>query len=374
MTTILQAYDRARAALAEISTVNDVLTIRDELEHVKLYANQINDRALLAEATTLQLRAERRLGFLLKEAFDAGHLARGRKPKPGPEAEAVTRVTLEEIGVDKKLSMAAQAAARMAEEQFEALIEDTVTRLRARKAIAIDALAQGSSQGPINGSRAVMSSRVEPDDSLDYFPTPPWAVRALMTHVMPLLIDDAGEFTAWEPACGEGHIAEVLREFFGDVTATDIFEHGYGEVLDFLSNEAKFYRADWIITNPPFGDLAEAFTLRALEMARFGVAMFVRLQWLEGIGRYTEIFAKHPPTIIAFFAERVNLCKGRWDPEGGTATAYIWLVWDKREQPRPPFWIPPGRRDELTKPDDVERFTAQPVRKRVRAQTEGEAA
>jgi len=67
--------------------------------------------------------------------------------------------------------------------------------------------------------------------------------------------------------------------------------------------------------------------------------------------------------LISFFAERVNLCKGRWEPAGSTATAYIWLVWAKDSSPRAPYWIPPGCREALTKPDDAERFTLHPVPK-----------
>ena len=35
-------------------------------------------------------------------------------------------------------------------------------------------------------------------------------------------------------------------------------------------------RPDWIVTNPPFGALSARFMVRAIEMARLGVAMFVR--------------------------------------------------------------------------------------------------
>jgi hypothetical protein len=225
-----------------------------------------------------------------------------------------------------------------------------------------------------NGNRAIMSSRQEPDDSLDFFPTPPWATRALIERVLdnpelgllpaPMLF---AEHSAWEPACGEGHMAEVLREYSSDVLATDVFDYRYGDaVLDFTNGlEASAHTdRDFIVTNPPFGDKSEAFVLQALQRARVGVAMFVRLQWLETIGRYERIFRDNPPTLIAFFAERVNLCKGRWDPEGGTATAYIWLVWIKGEAPRAPFWIPPGCREALTRPDDAKRFTQRPVAKR----------
>ena len=210
----------------------------------------------------------------------------------------------------------------------------------------------------IKGARSIMNSRQEPDDSLDFFPTPPWATRALVQEVL-----GAELGYVWEPACGEGHMAEVLREYSVHIRATDIFDYGYGIAnVDFLTQDDNTAAGtDWIITNPPFGDLTEQFTLRAIELAKIGVAMFVRLQWLESVGRYETIFRDHPPTCIAFFAERVPLCKGEWKPDGTTATAYIWLVWIKGQEPRPPFWIPPGQRERLTKPDDAARFTSHPV-------------
>jgi hypothetical protein len=217
-----------------------------------------------------------------------------------------------------------------------------------------------------SGNRSIMSSRREPDGSLDYFPTPPWATRALFEHVLsggPRRVELASSL-AWEPACGEGHMAEVLGEYFAEVIASDIHDYGYGDhVVDFLVCEqlARKDDADWIITNPPFGDNSEAFVLKALDLAQLGVAVFVRLQWLESGGRYERIFRDNPPTQIAFFAERVNLCKGRWEPEGSTATAYIWLVWIKGQSPRPPLWIPPVCRAQLQRPDDAARFTQHPV-------------
>jgi hypothetical protein len=215
----------------------------------------------------------------------------------------------------------------------------------------------------INGARSLMGSRVEPSGSLDYFPTPPWATRALVEVVLGMKAFP-GKTSILEPACGEGHIAEVLREYCSSVKAADIHAYGYGATgVDFLSAENDERDHDWIITNPPFGELTEQFILLALQRAKRGVAMFVRLQLVEGIARYESIYGPTPPTIVAFFVERVPLCKGLWDPQGDTATAYIWLVWIKDEQPRPPFWIRPGQRQKLTRPDDAERFTTHPVTK-----------
>jgi ParB/RepB/Spo0J family partition protein len=209
----------------------------------------------------------------------------------------------------------------------------------------------------VNGARAVMGSRSEPEDSLDFFATPPWATRALIEHVFTKL-ERRGHCkwqNAWEPACGEGHIAGPLREYFKNVVASDIHDYGHNDfTVDFLKAEAR--PVDWIITNPPFGDVGEAFVLNALRLAGTGVAMFMRVQWLDSIGRYERIFRDRPPTMIAFFAERVPLCQGTWDPNGSTATAYIWLVWIKGAKPRAPFWIPPGCKEKLTRADDRTRF------------------
>jgi hypothetical protein len=218
----------------------------------------------------------------------------------------------------------------------------------------------------INGARALMASRQEPDDSLDFFPTPLWATRALFEQVLPVLgITDLRLMTVWEPACGERHMSAVLREYFDNVVESDV--HDYCdqtyEVLDFLASEDHGITADWIVTNPPFSGRREnnralRFTCRALELARTGVAMFVRAQFLETTSRYELLFRDNPPTLIAYFAERVPLHKGRWEPDGDTATQYCWLIWLKDRERVPPFWIPPGQEKWLSKPEDRERFAA----------------
>ena len=76
-----------------------------------------------------------------------------------------------------------------------------------------------------NTSSAVMAQRVEAPDSLDFFPTPPWATRALCEIVL-------REFrlgAVWEPACGEGHMSETLREYAVSVFASDVHDYGRGQ-------------------------------------------------------------------------------------------------------------------------------------------------
>lgn len=204
-----------------------------------------------------------------------------------------------------------------------------------------------------NTSSAVMQQRSEPDDSLDDFPTQPWATRALMEHVLLPGSRVADMRSVWEPACNRGHMARPLKEYFQRVHTSDIFDYGnenwcQDRVVDFLwpdpeSPHIKSVGVDWIITNPPFR-LAEQFIFQSNRIARIGCAMIVRTSFLEGVGRYQRLFSVNPPTIVAQFVERVPMVKGRLSATVSTATSYCWLVFIKDMEPRPMMWIPPCRK------------------------------
>lgn len=207
-------------------------------------------------------------------------------------------------------------------------------------------------------STAVMARRVEPADSLDFFPTPPWATRAFCAHVLPRfeLRDPATDMfplMAADPCCGQGHMAMVLRENFPVVTATDIFDYGFGGVTDFLHPDHAQAPRDWFFFNPPF-NLGIEFVLHGLELASRGVAALVRTAFLEGEGRHAKLFKRRPPNLIAQYSERVPMHRGRWVVNGTTATSYAWLVWHK-PSPRPAdpafMWIPKSRVAQ-SRPDD----------------------
>lgn len=194
-----------------------------------------------------------------------------------------------------------------------------------------------------NTSHAVMAQRVEPATSLDDFPTPPWATRALIEHTIGA--DIVRGKTCLEPACGRGHMARALAEYFANVGSADVHRYGFGHVRDFLTYPYEAKSHDWVITNPPFR-LAEDFVDRAMTVARSGVSILARTVFLESIGRYTAIFRDRPPSVFAQFSERVPMLKARVDRKGSTATGYAWFVWHLDETPAHPrlTWIPPCRR------------------------------
>ncbi|UEA62997.1 hypothetical protein LK429_13450 [Hoylesella buccalis] len=78
----------------------------------------------------------------------------------------------------------------------------------------------------------------------DYYATEPKAVAEL------LKIETFCD-SILEPACGEGHISEVLKRNGYHVVSRDLVDRGYGDVADFLSVDNTLWNGD-VITNPPY--------------------------------------------------------------------------------------------------------------------------
>jgi len=219
-------------------------------------------------------------------------------------------------------------------------------------------------------------SVVEGDDALtalhrklEYFPTPPWAARAGGDLIKGL---DPRAETAWEPACGEGHMVHGLGDYFERVDGSDIHDHGshyQALTADFLGDGLERMACDWVVTNPPFS-LAAQFVETGLRRARRGVALLARLALMESAGR-GGLFSGAPPLpVLAPFFERVPMTLGRWDPKASTATAYAWFLWMHPEAIAAAgrgrvaltactpvvLGIAPGARERLTRPDDARLF------------------
>lgn len=160
----------------------------------------------------------------------------------------------------------------------------------------------------------------------DYYATEPKATELLL---------EVEKFNKniWECACGEGHIAEVFVKRGYNVRASDLVDRGYGEVQDFLFFNDEHFDGD-IVTNPPYA-MAKEFIEKAMDIIPNGnrVAMFLKLQFLEGKERKT-LYKNHPPKTIYVSSSRL-LCAKNGDFEkaikelGGGAVAYAWFIWQK---------------------------------------------
>lgn len=158
----------------------------------------------------------------------------------------------------------------------------------------------------------------------DYYATEPKAMELL-------LAEEQFAPVIWECACGEGHLSKVLEANGYEVISTDLVYRGFGdsEPLDFLKETLDGFEGD-IITNPPY-KYALDFVKKALESVQQGrkVAMFLKLQFLEGKTR-KQFFLENPPKVIYVSSSRL-ICamNGEFDKISSSAVAYTWFVWEK---------------------------------------------
>ena len=159
----------------------------------------------------------------------------------------------------------------------------------------------------------------------DFYATPSESTSALL---------NVEEFVGgiYEPCCGQGHIANVLKDIGGyEVEASDLIDRGYGTPrIDFLMERT---RRDNIVTNPPYKNALD-FAEQAINLSKRKVALLLKLNFLEGVARY-KFFKEHPPKTVWVFSQRQSLMKNG-TPYSGGMMALAWFVWEKNnnEQPR----------------------------------------
>lgn len=155
----------------------------------------------------------------------------------------------------------------------------------------------------------------------DFYPTPEWATEELLRRV-PL----SGRIL--ECCAGAGDMAKVLAlSRRGEVYCNDLDpETLWPEHHDATHrlSWAKYWNGlDWIVTNPPFNVAAEIVPL-AYEHARAGIAMLLRLSYLEPVENRGSWLNEHPPTKLIVLPRISFTGDGKTDN-----VTCAWLVWDK---------------------------------------------
>lgn len=126
----LALYEAACYSIAQAKTTDEVKDWRDKSEAMRAYAHQAKNRELEIDAAEIRIRAERRLGELIRLQKETVGLATGgehggRTAIDGTRAEpSIKRPTLAEVGIDKKLSSHAQKVAAIPEPEFEGIVSE----------------------------------------------------------------------------------------------------------------------------------------------------------------------------------------------------------------------------------------------------------
>ncbi len=149
---------------------------------------------------------------------------------------------------------------------------------------------------------------------LDDYQTPPSALSIILPYLEP-------DWVIWEPASGEGYLANALRERGHRVVESDIHK---GQ--DFLKYEPSEH-FDVIVTNPPYS-LKDQFLERAYSLGG-PFAFLLPLTALEGKRRQTLFDAFGVSLLIP--DRRINFIT----PDGRDSGSWFltaWFTWQLQDK------------------------------------------
>ena len=183
----------------------------------------------------------------------------------------------------------------------------------------------------LKGSNLVGTSDTRERVEKDYYATPVSSTEALLNE-----IKFKGDFL--EPCVGGGHMANVIKEYYpnNNIYCMDIVDRGYEDtvVSDFLTHDFKGKKFDSIITNPPYS-MAQEFVEKSMSIlnSKGKVAMFLKIQFLEGMKRL-DFFKAYPPKYIYVFSKRQNPWRNGspLDEKGkqwSSTMCFAWFIWEE---------------------------------------------
>lgn len=177
----------------------------------------------------------------------------------------------------------------------------------------------------------------------DFYATDPQTLKLFLYEFLKDNALDDGAIL--EPACGQGHISEAIKEILPnyEIVSTDLIDRGYGQGgIDFLTHDyGRIFGT--VITNPPFS-LAKEFIEKGLEVSEKHVIMLCKIQLLEGVKR-KDMFLNTPLKYVYVHTTRQATWKEGQplDPNGkkwATTMCLAWFVWDKEYEGEPIIrWI-----------------------------------
>jgi hypothetical protein len=153
----------------------------------------------------------------------------------------------------------------------------------------------------------------------DFYPTPSWATEELLRHVT-----ISGK--VFECCAGNNAMAQVLeRDKFTQVLTNDVDpampSHVHRDATEHATWSWLPIKPDWVVTNPPFNKAIE-IVRHAFEHAQVGIAMMLRLSFLEPVESRGEWLNQNPPHRIIVLPRISFTGNGKTDN-----VTVAWMVW-----------------------------------------------
>lgn len=187
----------------------------------------------------------------------------------------------------------------------------------------------------MNRAQSIVGYNPDGRPEHDFYPTPKPATYALLDWMKK---DGCFPHSAWECACGDGSMSNVILTSGIVLYATDLYDRGDELIcksgLDFLST--KECRYEWIITNPPYSQ-AEEFVRHALSLTP-NCAMLMKLQFLSGQKR-KKLFEEFPLHAVLVFSNRLSMYRNGIETNNSGMIDYAWFVWCEGKHENKIHWI-----------------------------------
>ncbi len=334
---LVATVERARALLDDGDIINARIVASVAYNQAKTaaqFAEQIGAteklvakaRRMQADALLIEARAKILIADKWDEAQAAGEAATRGRPKNLPDGKVFSvddaGLSYKEIHEARKLAAAEHREPGIVERAIQARLsaglEPTKANLRAAVGTA---------------------SATKEERGANLYETPPEAMFTLLA---------LEEFTAcvFEPACGRGAISRMLEAHHYGVVLADINDYGTADsngelqaVQDFLTSQPLEAGSYDIVTNPPYGDVLNAFVAHALRVYQpRKMALLLNLNFLCGFADDDRNFVMDdcPPARVYVFKRRLPMMhRDGW--EGNKASSRMntaWFVWERNEDGR----------------------------------------
>lgn len=207
----LALVSKARMALEQAKTIDDVKDLRDKAEAVRQYAKQAGESLEVQNAAAeVKLRAERKAGEMLAEM---------EKHNGDPRLQGATR--LSDLGIEKTQSHRWQRAASVPADEFEHYIADALDGGRELTSSGLLKLAKKIVASEVRGTPVILPTDSAVVPTLDELPEshfvtvyadPPWrygnqATRASTdNHYPTMTVDEICEMNVGRVVADNAHL------------------------------------------------------------------------------------------------------------------------------------------------------------------------